>query len=112
MELQWNYEETQTTGETTVKSVKHINDELRDVVTQIFENDNDYHDLDLVTKYQQVFETLSFVFEDYRKDFEKIITKRLGDNLTQEQLQVEAIVFCSWVSIEVMTALSNQYMKT
>ena len=107
MELEWNYEKTGTSGETTTSlNLTDINNELRETVTGIFKNSQDYYDLDLVSKYQQVFETVTFIFEDYRKTFEKIIIKRMGD-LNQEQHQVEAIVFCSWVSIEVMTALSK-----
>ena len=112
MEIEWNYKAIETGETTTSGKQSDINIELKDVVTGIFKNSQDYHDLDLVCKYQQVFETMSFMFEDYRKPFEKIMEKRLGANLTEEQHHVEAIVFCSWVSIEVMTALSNQDIRT
>ena len=52
-----------------------------------------------------------FLFEDYRQQFEDIMINRMRD-LNQEQLQVEALVFCSWISIEVLTALSNPVVKT
>ncbi len=107
MEIEWNFH-TVETGTT----VSDINAELRETVIELFTVSQTYHDLDLVSKYQQVFETVSFIFEDYRKPFEKNIRARLGADLTLEQQQVEAIVFCSWVSIEVMTSLSNQDIRT
>ncbi len=134
MELQWDFENDNQLGveqspvyhltpDTNIIDVKtqsgaktslnliDIDNELRKIVTRIFENDRDYHDLDLVSKYQQVFEIVSFIFEDYRNSFENIMEKRLGD-LNQEQQQVEALVFCSWISIEVLTALSKQVVRT
>lgn len=110
MEIEWNFEKLEVTGTTTAsRELSDISHELRSVVTRIFMNSHGYHDLDLVSRYQQVFETVSFIFEDYRKAFERIIKKRMETDLTQDQQQVEAIVFCSWVSIEVMTTLSNHY---
>jgi hypothetical protein len=111
MLLEWNYNET-CTGETASGKTSEINIELRDTVIKLFKNSLDYHDLDLVSKYQRVFETLTFIFEDYRQSFENIMKKRMGIDLTSEQQQVEAIVFCSWVSIEVMASLSNQDIRT
>lgn len=110
MELELNYKIYGTSGTTTASGKQSdINNELKDVVTGLFKDSQDYFDLDVVSKYQQVFEMVSFIFEDYRKPFEKILIKRMETDLTLEQQQVEAIVFCSWVSIEVMTALSNHY---
>jgi len=108
MEIEWDYD-TIETGTTVTGKLSHISMELKKAVTRIFIESQDYHELNLVSKYQDVFETMSFMFEDYRQQFEDIVIKRMGD-LTQEQQNVEALVFCSWLSIEVMSALSNQYM--
>jgi len=110
MEIEWDYD-TIETGTTVSKNLSEISAELKKAVTGIFHDSLTYYDLDLVSNYQDVFETMSFIFEDYRQQFEEIMTKRMGD-LTQEQKQVEAIVFCSWLSIEVMTALSKQLVRT
>ena len=110
MEIEWDYD-TIETGTTVTGKLSDISMELKKAVTRIFHDSQTYYDLDLVSKYQDVFETMSFMFEDYRQQFEDIVIKRMGD-LTQEQQQVEAIVFCSWVSIEVMTALSKQVVRT
>ena len=88
MELEWNYE-TIETGETVSRKLSDISEELRKTVTRIFKNAKDYQDLDLVSRYQQVFETVSFIFEDYRKPFEKKLKRRLGTDFTQEQQQME-----------------------
>lgn len=110
MELQWNFEQT-ITGATTPETTNDFGTELKRRVTSMFHGSQDYHDLNLVSKYQQVLETMSFMFEDYRQRFEEIITQRMGD-LTPEQHQVEATLFCAWLSIEVMTALSKQVIRT
>ena len=112
MELQWNYNTIETGTTTASEKQSEINNELKDVVTGLFKGSQDYYDLDVVSKYQQVFEMVTFMFEDYRKPFEKVMEIRLGADLTLEQQQVEAIVFCSWVSLEVMTSLSNHYIRT
>ena len=98
------------------KSAKHekadIQDELMTMVIGLFRDSMDYYKLDLVSKYQAVFETTSFLFEDFRNAYETLIKERFSEDLTDEQQQVESIVFCSWVSIEVMTELSNPDIRT
>ena len=108
MEFEWNYDIFETG---TTVTVTEISTELRELVTPMFRDNQNYHDLELIARYQQVFETLTYFFENRRQRFQDIMTQRMGD-LNQEQQQVEAIVFCSWVSLEVMTALSNQYIET
>ena len=65
----------------------------------------------MVGKYQLVYETVTFLFEDYRRDFERLIQEEFNEDLNNEQMQVESIVFCSWVSLEVMRELSTQQIK-
>jgi len=110
MEIEWDYD-TIETGTTVSMKLSDVGTELKNTVINLFKDSLTYYDLDLVSKYQDVFETMSFIFEDYRQQFEEIMIKRMGD-LNQEQQQVEAIVFCSWLSIEVMTALSKQVVRT
>lgn len=110
MELQWNFEET-ITGATTPLTTNDIGTELQLAVIELFRFSLQYQEQDLISKYQQINETLTFLFEDYRKRFEDILEKRWG-LMDEQRHQVEATVYCAWMSIEVMTALSNQFVGT
>ena len=78
----------------------------------MFRGSADYSRLDLLSKYQTVFEMTTFLYQDYKAGFEEKILKRFNQKMTEEQLQVEGIVFCSWISLEVMRELFTNECKT
>ena len=109
MDLEWDFNTTETTGATVAsRNKRDIQDELKNIVTAFFNDSEDYYKLDLVSKYQIIFDTTTYLFSKYRRDFELLIQDRFTETITEEQKQIEALVFCAWVSIEGMTALSSE----
>jgi len=108
MTLGWDFETTGTTVATTASLRKaDIHNELKNVVIGFFRDSLDYYKLNMVGKYQLVYETVTFLFEDYRRDFERLIQEEFNEKLSEEQKHVEAIVYCSWITLEVMSVLST-----
>lgn len=84
-----------------------IQQELINTVTGFYRNEKDtFYNMDMISRYQMVYETVSFLFEDYRVDFNRIIHDFFGPEITEEKMDVEGIVFISWISIGVITELS------
>jgi len=110
MELQWNFEKT-STGVTTPETTNDIGTELHDAVMRLFRDSLDYQEQDFISKYQMINETLTFLFEDYRNRFKTVLDRRWG-LMDEQRHQVEATVFCAWMSIQVMKSLSDYRWNT
>lgn len=91
-----------------MRTVSEIQDELTDIVYGFFVDQPDtFNNMDLISKYQDVYETTSFLFEDYRKDFERNMIIKLEGHINEENLSIEGIVFTSWIAIEVMKRITD-----
>jgi len=64
---------------------------------------------------ERILETVSFIFEDYRVEFDDIESKKTGLTLTEEQLKIERKLIISWISLSVLNELrktKNTYQCT
>lgn len=89
------------------RSIKSIQDELVNIVTGFYRDELEI--LDKMTPFEQYdtfYETLSFLFVDYEKDFDRSTEMKFNDNI-DSFLEMQKKMFISWCTQHVQERIKK-----
>ena len=96
MELEWEFEKS--------REISDIGNELKKIVTNMFEVSINPIS---TSKYQLIYDTVTLLFEQYRREFESIIKTMFHHTVSEEYLELRRRSFIINVSIEVLIILKR-----
>lgn len=87
---------------------RDIQTEVTNILVNFFRDQTETLDkMDLMSRYQFVNETATFLYEGYRNNYEMNIMVKYDEPMTDEQLAIEGLIFTSSITIGVLKQLEG-----
>ena len=91
------------------KNINFITDDITNTVMSFFHNGGSVIDNEPEIKYlERIMEVVSFLFEEFREDFDEMVAIRYGEELTEDQMDAERKLFVSMIAQKILNEIKSQ----
>ena len=57
---------------------------------------------------ERIMEVVSFLFEEFRENFDEMVVERYGEELSEDQMDVERKLFVSMIAQKILNEIKSQ----
>lgn len=91
------------------KNINFITDDITDTVISFLHNGGSVIESESeITHVERIMEVVSFLFEEYREDFDEMVAERYGKELSEDQMNVERKLLVSMIAQKILTEIKSQ----
>ena len=91
------------------KNINFITDDITNTVIGFYMEGGSYaNNCQEIKHLERIMEVVSFLFEEFREDFDEMVAIRYGEELTEDQMDAERKLFVSMIAQKILNEIKSQ----